>query len=258
MKSSLEWRQYFERNADALLPIPWELGEELTAQERRSIASSVQGFQAGESSEGRHIFHYADAYAKRSGDSEYSTAVRKFIAEEHRHARDLKRFLLLNGIPVVKSTLLDAVFRKLRNLLGGLECSIAVLITAEIIAKVYYAALRDATQSRILIALCNQILQDEEKHVEFQAEQLAKLRVGRGRTFTWIVRLLQRFLFWGTLLVVWPYHAAVIRRGGFPFQRYWRESWKEFNAMMAIVNQTATAQSPIAGNQRTLVASQGR
>src|SRR5215510_3400669 len=160
MLTSLEWKKYYEENARSLLDTPWQIGHELTEKEKEAIASSVQDFQAGESSEGRHLFQYAKNYAKATGDSEYVEAIRLFIAEEQRHARDLAHFLQINGISLVKTTFTDGVFRRLRQLLGNLEISIAVLITAEIIAKVYYAALRDATNSRVLQTLCRQILQD--------------------------------------------------------------------------------------------------
>src|SRR5688572_26656258 len=104
MRTSLEWRKYYEENALALLEIPWSMGHELTDEEQIAITSSVQDFQAGESSEGRHLFQYAKTHAKQTGDNEYIEAIRLFIAEEQRHARDLAHFLQINGIPLVKTT----------------------------------------------------------------------------------------------------------------------------------------------------------
>src|SRR5688572_4415129 len=157
MKTSLEWKKYYEENACSLLEIPWYVGPELSEEEKLAITSSVQDFQIGESSEGKHLIQYAREYAEKTGDLEYVNAIRVFIAEEQRHARELGNFLKINGIPLVKKTFTDGVFRKLRKLLGNLEISISVLITAEIIAEVYYAALRDATNSLVLKALCKQI-----------------------------------------------------------------------------------------------------
>lgn len=234
MPTSHDWRAYYEHNARSLLPIPWDTGGDLTPDEYGAIAASVQGFQAGESSEGRHLFRYAQAYALKTGDHDYIATIKLFIAEEQRHARDLARFLTLNGIPIIKTTFPDRVFRRLRNLLGGLEISIAVLITAEIIAKVYYAALQKATNSAVLIALCEQILRDEAKHVEFQADQLGKLRSMRSAPMKWITMGMQRFLYWGTCLVVWQFHKKAFCAGGFGFRRFWRTCWDEFNGAFAI------------------------
>ncbi|QDU41292.1 hypothetical protein Mal4_56580 [Maioricimonas rarisocia] len=245
MPTSLEWRQYYEQNARSLLPIPWEAGNELTADERRAVADSVQGFQAGESSEGRHLYRDAERYAQKTGDHEYLAAIRLFIAEEQRHARDLARFLQLNDIPIIRTTFPDRVFRKLRHMFGGLEISVAVLITAEIIAKVYYAALQKATGSTVLIALCEQILRDEEKHVAFQAEQLGRLRRGRRRLLQAMTMGLQRFLYFGTCIVVWWYHGRAFRKGGVNLRQYWRSCWREFNGAFAIAARVASSPVPV-------------
>lgn len=233
LRTSREWREHYEQNALSLLDIPWDAGADLNQAERLAIAASVQGFQAGESSEGRHLYRAAEKYAHESGDDEYLRAIRLFIKEEQRHARDLARFLELNHIPPLKTTFPDRIFRRLRRLVGSLEISIAVLLTAEIIAKVYYAALQSATNSTVLDALCRQILRDEEKHVEFQAEQLARLRV-RRRAAAYAGTLgLQRLLLGGTCLVVWLYHRRVFRRGGFTFSQFWRACWLHFNDAFA-------------------------
>jgi hypothetical protein len=235
MQTSQEWRRYYEANARSLLKIPWELGHELSYAEQRAITSSVQDFQAGESSEGRHLLQYARTYAERTGDHEYVEAIRLFIAEEQRHARDLGHFMQLNGIPLLKTTFTDRVFRRLRQLFNGLEVSIAVLLTAEIIAKVYYVALKDVTNSLVLQTLCDQILRDEDKHVEFQAERLGILRTHRNPLALKITMFLQRFLFFGTCIVVWMYHHKVFRKSSYGFWTYWWASWVEFEEAFQLV-----------------------
>ena len=80
MPSSLQWRQYFEENARSLLEIPWQLGAELTPEEKAAIAQSLKEFQAGESSEDKLLFRYAQEYAARAGDPEYVPANRLLIA----------------------------------------------------------------------------------------------------------------------------------------------------------------------------------
>lgn len=234
MRTSLEWKKYYEENARSLLEIPWYLGQELSEEEKLDITSSVQDFQTGESSEGRHLIQYARDYSEKTGDLEYVNAIRVFIAEEQRHAKDLGLFLQMNGIPLVKKTFTDGVFRGLRQLLGNLEVSVSVLITAEIIAKVYYAALKEATNSLILQTLCKQILQDEVKHVEFQAERLGILHANRKWVFLTLTNILQKFLFLGTSLVVWAFHKKVFIRSGYSFYRYWKHCWKEFNEALQI------------------------
>jgi hypothetical protein len=229
MHSSTEWLQHFQRNAERLLPIPWERGAELTGFEARAIAASVAEFQRGESGEGRRLTRYAEAYARATGDHDYAAAIRLFIGEEQRHARDLARFLALNHLPLACSTATDSTFRRLRHLIGTLEVSIAVLITAELIAQVYYEALRRATASTVLQQLCVQILRDEASHVEFQAERLGILRARRRLLWYWATMLCQRGLFAATCSVIWPVHRRVFRTGGFTFGTYWRAAWRCFS-----------------------------
>ncbi len=227
LRSSSEWLDYFRRNADQLLPIPWEHGPELTDKERESIAASVQGFQLGESSEGRHLAKCARDYAQSSGDVEYYPAIQLFIREEQRHARELGRFMERSGIPMIRKTWPDTVFRRLRHL-ASLEQSIGVLVTAEIIAKVYYPALREAACSGILQAICEQIIRDEAPHVEFQCERLAILRRQCSTPGLVLRHGLHRVLFFGTIFVVWMKHGRALRAGHYGFWRLWSTCWTEF------------------------------
>jgi len=225
LEPTRDWLAYFERNRRQLLPIPWQEGACLTAAERCAIASSIAEFQLGESSEGRHFLALAESYATRSGDHAYVDALRLFVAEEQRHARDLGRFMDLEGIPRSGKTLADSVFRHLRKL-GGLELEVTVLVTAEILAQVYYQALQRASESPILRRLCDQILQDEEEHVQFQCERLAILRGEGPRWRVPLARLGHRVLMAGTTVVVWLRHRPALRQGGFGPLHFWKEVWR--------------------------------
>jgi rubrerythrin len=240
-RTSLEWCAYYAANAVAA-NVPWTAPVRLTDDERRAIAASVQQFQLGESSEGRHLHAAARVYAARTGDEAYVSAIEAFIREEQRHARDLGRFLTAEGIPLTKESWPDAVFRWLRRG-AGLEVTVSVLLTAEIIAQVYYAALRDATRSPILRALCDRILADEAAHVRFQAERLGTLRAGRGRVGVRLAVAAQRTLFAATALIVWNGHRPALERGGFFFRRYWRECWERFG-------DAAEMMRPVGGDAR--------
>jgi len=197
LESTQRWLAHFHRNACRLLPIPWETGADLAGSDKAAITSSIQAFQLGESSEGRHLMRYAREWVERSGDADYLRAIRALIAEETRHANHLGRFMDLNGIDRIERRWTDSVFRRLRNVVGTLETSIGVLVTAEIIAKVYYAALREATQSEVLRTICDQILRDEYKHVEFQTERLAIMRSNRSAAPLWMTLALHRIFLSG-------------------------------------------------------------
>ncbi len=220
MKSSFQWQLYFEANARNLPLIPWNSGAELTAVERDAIASSLQKFQLGESSEGRNLLRRAQEYAQANNELAYVEAIRLFIREEQRHAATLGRFMKLESIPTIQGNFSDSVFRRLRKF-AGLELSVGVLVTAEIIAKVYYDAILNATHSSVLKAICRQILQDEVAHVTFQCERLARMRMNMPWHSIAVREALHVFLFAGTRVVVWRDHRHAFRAGGFNLRRYW-------------------------------------
>ncbi len=243
-RSSTEWLEHFRANEEPeVLP---DEGPRLMEAEKRAVISSIQEFQLGESSEGRHLHRRSSEYAEETGDEDYLQAIEYFIREEQRHARYLRDFLATEGFGTLKKTWADTVFRRLRNL-TGLEVSVAVLITAEIIAKVYYAALEGATRSPMLRGICARILRDEESHVRFQAERLAILRRDRSQTAMTLTHLLHRVLFFGACLVVWRNHGRAIRRGGMSFGGYWRRCWEEFGAASSTMNPKNYARLPRGG-----------
>jgi hypothetical protein len=210
---SKRWAEWFRENASRWRSIPWHLGAPLSGAERSTIARSLAVFQLGESSEGRHLIKSAKSYSASSGDADYVDAIRRFIAEEQGHARVLGRFMDLAGIPRIKHTWSDWVFRRMRRG-AGLELSITVLITAELIATIYYAALRDATASGLLRSLCDKILDDEAFHVRFQSERIGLLSRGRTAWQNAASDEFRRILMRGTCLVVWKGHRDVLRAGG--------------------------------------------
>jgi hypothetical protein len=219
--SSGRWCCYYHDNAERLLPLPWGRGPELTHEERAAVLASIQDFQLGEQSEGRHLLRRAAAYAERADDPEYLEAMRLFVGEEQRHAATLARFLRLAGAPLLTNSRLDTVFRLLRRL-AGLELCISVLLTAETVGMVYYQALRRATGSALLRRICDQLLRDEVRHVRFHAERLGLLRRRRARWRVWLARGWHRVLFGGTSLVLWLKHRRALRAGGLNFWSFWK------------------------------------
>jgi hypothetical protein len=222
-----EWKAYFVENSSNLKPVHWDDDYVLSSAERETIIKSIQQFQLGENSEGKHLINNAKKYVFHGRDQDYHGAIVEFIREEQRHARDLARFMRMQDIPVIRNHWVDKVFRRLRRF-AGLELSVIVLITAEIIAKVYYEALKNATRSRALIELCDQILWDEEKHVQFQSETLYKIGSGRSKTINRLTRWFHRILLEGTLVVVWNQHKRVFKAGGYTFSSFFRACRHEF------------------------------
>jgi hypothetical protein len=218
-----------------VLSIPWEEGVDFTAAEQSAVARSIQIFQLGETGQGRHITRAADQYAFHTGDSFYPTALQLFIEEEHRHAALLGKVLDAAGLPRIRRQWSAGIFRKLRHL-AGLELAICVLLTAELIAMIYYSALRRATRSVVLQRVCQQILRDEVMHLNFQSERLAILRRGRP---LWVQRMAmgaQWLLFVGTCGVFYVAHRCVLNAGGFSMRRFARRARHEFQHVTKIMN----------------------
>jgi hypothetical protein len=216
------------------MTLPWKRGAELTARERDAIAASLQDFQLGESSEGKHLLKRARAYSEKY-DQDYLEAMTLFIREEQRHARDLGTYLRLADIPLLEHTRLDSVFRRLRRL-AGLELSITVLVTAETVGKVYYQAIRRATKSLLLRRLCEQLLRDEARHTRFHAERLALLRKDRAGWKNWLARAGHRLLFAGASLAVWVKHRRALRAGGLGFFSFLRACRRERKVIFRQMN----------------------
>lgn len=228
LRSSRDWYEYFQRNARDRIEIPWERGAEISDAERDAIAASVQEFQLGESSDGRRSLAIARRYAEKSGDPDYPEALTLFFREEGMHAEMLARFLGLAGLPLLTHAWRDSAFRHLRRCFN-LEVLLLFLLVAELIAKVYYRALRAATRSEVLRRICSQILRDEKPHVQFHLERLARMRRDRPR---WLNRLTveaHRILFLAVCFIVWLKHGRAMRRGGFGWRRYWRHCRREFH-----------------------------
>lgn len=136
--------------------------------------------------------------------------------------------MVQNGIEKIKDHWIDNVFRSLRKL-AKLENSILVLITAEVIAAIYYKGLQRATNSKTLWAICERILIDEEMHINFQSYTLRafyKQKSGLKKRFS---RLAHRILMASTTVVVWAAHGNVLKSGGYNFSRFVKEVFQEFN-----------------------------
>jgi hypothetical protein len=223
-RSSQQWCAYFIRQTHSLLPIPWEQGPELTPEEHVVVSASLPEFQQGEGLEGGHFFRCVRAYGERSGDWAYVEAHRLFMAEEQRHARDLGRFLDMAGIPLLRrQSRLNKLFRWCGSR-GGLELTLAIITMVEVLARTYYAALRNATRSTVLRRICTQIMRDEQSHVRFQCEQLARLRRGRTQWLMALTDALDVLLFVCAGLACWWGHRRLFHAAGLGFVTYWRLS----------------------------------
>jgi hypothetical protein len=221
--STQRWIEHFELNRRRQPAQLWALGAKLTDAQRIIVIDSIKQFQLGESGEGRHLKKCAFVHAEQTGDSDYPNAVNLFIAEEQRHSSLLGRYLDLAGESRITKSKVDGIFRWLRHLMG-LELSLIVLSTAEVVATVYYRALRDATECELLQSICRRILRDEAGHLAFHRDRFLTLRWKRSLVTRSILRLIHHGLLMATLLPVWWCHGCVFRAGGIGFLKLVRDT----------------------------------
>jgi hypothetical protein len=235
-KTGAEWLTWFRANAARCRPVPWEQGAEVTPAELAEIVRSLQAWQLGETSDGRHLWAAAARYAEQIGDPDYLRAVELFIREEQRHGEMLGRFLDLAGVGRRTADWGDRLFRVARYLVTNMEVWTTPVVMVETLAMVYYNAIRRATRSAVLAAVCSQILADEVPHVRFQCERLAAIFRRRGRAGFRLTMLAHRVFFLVIVLLVWAGHRRALRAGGYGWRRYWRAAWDRMRAGWRVMN----------------------
>ncbi len=227
--SAAQWRDYFRANLARYRRVPWHRGAGVKDAELAVIAHSLQAWQLGETSDGQHLRAAAERYARRVGDPDYPAAVDLFIREEQRHGEQLGRWLDLAGAGRIQSDWGDRLFRAARYCLRDMETWTTPVVMVEVLAMVYYNAIRRATRSTVLIAICRQLLADEVPHVRFQCERLAILMRHRPWLFFLLTMLLHRICFVAVIVLVWLAHWRALRAGGYSWRHYWRASWSRMN-----------------------------
>ncbi|MFJ8491115.1 ferritin-like domain-containing protein [Streptomyces sp. NPDC094038] len=174
-----------------------------------AVWAGVQRFQVGEDGDGGNLIGKAD----QAGDADYGEAVRLFVAEEQNHARLLARLLAAGGVPTLAGHWSDAVFVRLRRLMG-LRLELLVLMIAEVVALRYYRALRDGTDDALTTEVAGRILSDEERHVPFHCERLHASLAELPRAVRRPVMALWRLLLLAVCAVVAADHGPALRRLG--------------------------------------------
>jgi len=221
--------QHFIDNKEHFQDLDWSRGI-LTEEEKKLVSSSIQQFQKWESSEWKHLIKFADEL----WDCDYTEAVISFIKEEQVHAIVLEKFMKNNNIERISSHWVDSVFRFLRKIFS-LENSVMVLLTAEIIAAVYYDALLKATGSKTLQSICKQILADESVHINFQSVTLKEFYMKHNKIRRFLSRTNHKMLMVSTIFIVWIYHKKVFIWGGYSLRKFYYSVMQEFKRSEKII-----------------------
>jgi hypothetical protein len=208
------WLNHFEYHAEHSRSIPSVVSDHLSAAEQRLIASSIATFQLGEQAEGAGLLAAAERFGRARNLPALARIVELLIREEQRHAALLRGFMEDHRMALKSRDWTDGIFRRVRRL-AGLELYLYVLISAELIGKVYYRALEAATGCQRLKVLCRILVCEELAHVGFESELLLALRAPRPAPLRALMRFAHRNFFLGTAAVVWLTHRAVLRRAGY-------------------------------------------
>jgi hypothetical protein len=232
------WHDHFQENRDRAGFLPWHDSYRLNARELRLVALSIQQFQLGEWARGRGFVRRAASHPVLATDSCFVPALHLFIAEEQEHSGILGLFLDREGIPRLTNHWLDEIFRRLRKL-AGLEACSTVLVTAEVLAIPFYQALRDATGSPLLRAICVRILCDEAAHLNYQALTIGLVRRPLSENARAIRSLCHATLFRSTAVLLWQQHRGVFRAAGWNFRRFWNDAGRTFAVLQFRIRQVA-------------------
>lgn len=225
--SSQYWFEHFRHNL-TISRVDWSMEPTLTARERGTIIRSLQAWQLGETSDGSHLLSAAARYARRINDNDYPKAVSLFIKEEQKHGNNLGRYLDLVNEKRIKKDWGDTLFRKIRYLNTNMELWTIAVITVESTAQVFYQALKDATNCRLLKQICTDILIDEAAHIEFQQERLSIIYAGKNRLSKFFAYYFYKLFYFSTILVVWCAHRRVFKAGHNSFEKYMKKMSLKF------------------------------
>jgi 1,2-phenylacetyl-CoA epoxidase catalytic subunit len=242
-KISRFWSSHFVTNRLTSDDLPWGDTYQLTSRERRAIQRSIQQFQLGEGSSGKRLLKRGLAQARATRDPDFLRALYLFVKEEQRHSSYLLRFMQAQKMPTLRHQWVDSVFRVLRGL-AGLELSLRVLVTAEIVAVPYYRALRDATSSPLLKAMSARILVDEAAHLRFQASMLSRLALRRWASTDALIARTHRLFLTGTSLIVWLGHRSVFLAAAYTLRKLLLEAHTELRLLAC---ETARSRLPALG-----------
>jgi hypothetical protein len=229
------WLNHFEYHAQYPRRVPPGFCDRLRPDERRLIASSIATFQLGEQSDGRTFLRAVQRFAHGRRIPALVRIAELFIREEQHHAALLRAFMEDHHIALKRTDWTDRVFRLVRRL-AGLELYIYILISAELIAIVYYRALEAATNCQRLMVLCRGLVSDELAHVGFESQLLLALRADRAAPVQALMRLAHRAFFAATASVVWLTHRSVLRQSGYGARSFLRVCLSQYTFYLGPVN----------------------
>lgn len=235
--SSYFWKLHFRDNLTKQR-VDWNLKPCITKEEKENILYSLKAWQLGETSEGKHLLAAATRYAGKISDPEYVDAVKLFIREEQKHGNNLGLYIDALGERRAKKDWGDTLFRKVRYLNTSMELWTIAVIIVESAAQIFYQALHDATNCKLLRSICNDIILDEAHHIKFQNERMHILFQKKSFYNKALSLLFYSVLFFGTIHAVWLGHHRAFRAGGVNKKDFMRQMYYKFFSSMKFLHES--------------------
>ncbi|MDP9046844.1 MAG: ferritin-like domain-containing protein [Bacteroidota bacterium] len=239
MYSSNYWIGHFTTNS-LEQRVNWDNAPNIAETEISTILPSLQAWQLGETSDGKHLIAAAKRYAGKISDPKYVDAVKLFIKEEQKHGNNLGRYLDALGKPRIRQNWGDTLFRKVRYFNTSMELWTLAVIIVESTAQIFYQALKDATGCELLKEICTDILIDEAHHITFQTERLSIIFSGKTAFSRSWRRVFYKYFFYGVSALVWFAHSKLFKAGGNTFQIYAMKMKFKYIKTLTMITSAAT------------------
>ncbi len=209
---------------------------------RRALGESLAIFQLGETGDGSTLQKWAQRECQHDPNLlGYPAAVRLFIQEENFHADMLSRMVMHVGGQLRTKHWAAWAFNRIRKLIPRLEYEIQILLSAELIARAYYALLARHVPEPAIQRCCTRLVRDEIKHIAFHAEffheRFATWSPLAVRVWKWQFQTLFRV----AEMIVWSNHRSAFVGLGVDkavFQKRCRASFTDF------IRQITVGESP--------------
>lgn len=235
LHTSLYWKNHFRHNLTKRR-IDWDLTPTITQEEKQNILYSLKAWQLGETSEGKHLLAAAIKFSKKIKDHEYVEAIKLFIKEEQKHGANLGSYIDIIGEKRAKKDWGDTLFRKIRYFSTSMELWTITVIIVESAAQIFYAALRDATDCKLLRSICQDILVDEAHHIKFQNERMHQIFQQKSFYNKAISIGLYSVLFFTTIHAIWFGHRKAFLAGGVDQKEFFRQMYYKFFRSMQFLH----------------------
>lgn len=234
MQTNKYWLKHFTKNLKKKR-VDWSLQPQISGGEKEAIIESLRAWQLGETSDGRHLLAAASRYAEKIGDDDYVDVVRLFIKEEQKHGNNLGMYIDQIGEKRKKKDWGDSLFRMIRYFNKSMELWTITVIIVESAAQIFYKAIHDATQCRLLRSICHDILVDEAHHIKFQNERMHIIFQRKSFYNKAFSVGLYGGLFFATIHAVWFAHGKAMKAGGVEKKDFMQKMYyKFFNSMRYI------------------------